>query len=252
MSRESKPSSGEPKNPPPTPDTRWSVVLKAASGEHTSDARQALRQLCEMYWQTLYRVARKLGRNDDQACEAVQGFICVLLEGSKQPLHLADPDRGRFRSFLWTCFKGYLADEAKAATRQKRGGTTQIVSLDSRGPDGRLLLEPVDDLTPEDAFRKSLALDTFQAVLEELKGIRESKEEFDRLVAYLAKECRGDKARTLADQLGVSEDQARLEVLKFRQQFRKVFRRRVGEILSNPTESNIDSEVQWLWEGFCR
>lgn len=242
-----------PAEPATIPPTRWSIVLRAGGSADSPEARQALRQLCETYWQTLYRFARKKGRPHDEALEAVQEFICRLLSGQRS-LRLADPERGRFRSFLWTCFNAYLTDEYRAARRQKAGGGKRLYSFDSCGPDGYPLLAPVEHLTPENAFRKSIALDTFQNAFEELRAAwteRGKADAFRHLQAYLAEECRGSKARTLAQQLHVSESRARVQVSLLKKQFAEVLRRKIAESLSHPSRSEIDDELEWLWEALC-
>ena len=228
-------------------------MLKASAGGDTDEAKRAIKQLCEMYWQTLYRIARKTGRNDDDACDAVQGFLCRMLEG-KFSLRLAAPERGRFRSFLWVCFRGYLIDEYRASTRRKVGGDVLNWSFDSRGQDGKYLLEPVEYLTPEDAFRKSIALDTFQAAFEELRAIWARKgqaEKFRHLQDYLVEECRGSKARTLGELLGVSDIRARVTVSELRAEFGRILRQRIADLLANPTEYEIECELDWLWQSLC-
>lgn len=240
----------EPVTPPPT---RWTLVLRAGSSEDSDAARQALGELCETYWQTLYRFARKRGQPHDEALDAVQGFVCRLLDGQRS-LRLADPERGRFRSFLWTCFNAYLTDEYRAATRQKAGGGMRRHAFEACGLDGAPLLEPVEHLTPEDAFRKSIALDTFQAAFEELRAAWTEKGKaaaFSYLQAYLADDCRGSKGRTLAQQLHVSESRARVQVSLLRKQFGEILRRKISESLSHPSRSEIDDELEWLWDALC-
>ena len=50
-------------NPPPNRGfvtTRWTLVV-AASREPTPESREALSQLCELYWPPLYGFARRRG-----------------------------------------------------------------------------------------------------------------------------------------------------------------------------------------------
>jgi DNA-directed RNA polymerase specialized sigma24 family protein len=203
-----------------------------------------------MYWQTLYRVARLKGQSDEQARDSVQDFICYLYKDGQTFQHV-DPNRGRFRNFLWTRFNWFLVDAHRAANRQKAGGHMQRHSIDSRSVDGGILLEPVENLTPHDAFRKSLALDTFQEAFDQLEAAWSRKGQavqFSQLRAYLAEDCKGSRAATLARQLGVSEARARGRVAELRQQFGQILRHCVAQTLSTPSATEIESELDWLWE----
>jgi len=57
-----------------------------------------LSELCEAYYLPVLRFLRREGRNEDEARELTQEFFARLLAGSG--LGTADPQRGRFRSYL--------------------------------------------------------------------------------------------------------------------------------------------------------
>ena len=77
--------------------THWSIV-RAAGSDSTGRARDALGQLCETYWEPLYAYLRRRGHSAEDAEDLTQGFLARVLE--KGVVRAADPDRGRFRSFL--------------------------------------------------------------------------------------------------------------------------------------------------------
>lgn len=252
MSAESNEFHGEDEKLSQPPKTRWSLVLNAAHSPDKDDRRQALEQLCQTYYKTLYRFARKRGQSDDEAWDSVHEFICALLEGKKSFNSLAQ-GYGLFRSFLKTCFDRFLVDQFKASKRQKVGGDLKKWSFDLRETEGYSLMEPVENLTPEDAYRKSIALDTFQEALEQLQtdwAAKDKDEQCQHLIAYLSEDCKGEKSRTLARQLGVAESSARRRVSDFRKEFRGILRDKVTQTLSDPTEKQIDNEVDWLWHAF--
>src|SRR4051794_14850907 len=76
--------------------THWSVVLEA--GESSAEASAALDALCRTYWYPLYVFVRRQGYSVEDAQDLTQGFFSRLLE--KKYLKRADPERGKFRSFL--------------------------------------------------------------------------------------------------------------------------------------------------------
>src|SRR5262245_65040672 len=77
--------------------THWSVVLAARSLE-SPEAHTALARLCQTYWYPLYCCVRRHGYAPEEAKDLTQGFFAKLLE--KNQIGLADPERGRFRTFL--------------------------------------------------------------------------------------------------------------------------------------------------------
>src|SRR5215475_12989822 len=77
--------------------THWSVVLAAAHGSSIS-SQAALEKLCCTYWYPLYVYARRQGHSPEDAQDLTQDFFARLLK--HQYLELADPQRGRFRTFL--------------------------------------------------------------------------------------------------------------------------------------------------------
>ena len=88
--------------------THWSVVL-AAGHSSVPGAQQALENLCHAYWYPLYAYVRRRGHSPEEAQDLTQDFFARFLE--KKYFKLADPARGRFRSFLLTALNHFLANE---------------------------------------------------------------------------------------------------------------------------------------------
>ena len=99
--------------------THWSVVLLAGQGE-SPQAATALENLCRTYWYPLYAYARRHGHSPPDGEDLTQEFFAAFLE--KKCFGLANPDRGRFRSFLLASFKHFLANEYHRSRTAKRGG----------------------------------------------------------------------------------------------------------------------------------
>ena len=89
--------------------------------------------MCENYWFPLYAFVRRAGHSAEDAQDLTQEFFVRLLD--KHFLAAADRKKGRFRTFLLTAVKRFLANEYDRARAQKRGGGQRIVSLE--GPDLR-------------------------------------------------------------------------------------------------------------------
>ena len=147
--------------------THWSLVV-AAGDMQRDDARAALAQLCETYWYPLYAYVRRRGFSAEDAQDLTQAFFARLLE--KQKLHVADPERGKFRSFLLASMDHFLANERDRARTQKRGGGRAMLSLDLATGESRVSLEPATDLTPERLYERQWALALLEIVVQRLEA----------------------------------------------------------------------------------
>ena len=100
--------------------TKWSVVLAARQPEQETAAREALASLCSTYWYPLYAFIRHQGIAPEEAEDLTQEFFYRFLQ--KNSLVHVSPEAGKFRSFLLTCLKNFLANERERAQAQRRGG----------------------------------------------------------------------------------------------------------------------------------
>jgi RNA polymerase sigma-70 factor (ECF subfamily) len=224
--------------------TRWSVVL-AAGHRSSPDSRQALELLCAAYWYPLYTYVRRRVADVHQARDLTQEFFAVLLE--RNALEAADRERGRFRSFLLTSFKNFLADEWDKAKAQKRGGGRQAIPLDLESAESRYRLEPADELPPDRFFERQWALTLLAKVLDRLREehVAKGKErQFDALKPLLAGEGEPGCYELAARTLGVSEGAAKVATHRMRRRYREILRAEIAETVSNPGE--VDDEIRSL------
>jgi RNA polymerase sigma-70 factor (ECF subfamily) len=130
--------------------TRWSVVLLSAQSR-APGSREALAELCKVYWYPLYGHIRRHGFSAHDAQDLTQGFFLDLLE--HKALTRVDQKKGKFRSFLLASLQNFLSNEAHRARCLKRGGNVEFVYLDFEGAEDRYgQEEPVERLTPEKIF----------------------------------------------------------------------------------------------------
>ena len=147
--------------------THWSLVVRAGEGSSPA-ARQALGALFSTYWYPLYAFARRRGLSVENAQDLTQGFFTQVLD--KSYFENADPDRGRFRSFLLTMFKRFLSNQRDRANAAKRGGNVVTASLelprfDFESGEKRYSVEPIDTQTPERLFERRWALTLLEHVM---------------------------------------------------------------------------------------
>src|SRR6202047_3146502 len=128
------------------PTTRWTLVIAAADPQR-KEARSALVSLCEGYWYPLYAYLRRRGYPADRAQDLTQEFFIRVLEG--RYLDRAVPEKGRFRSFLLTSLKFFVADEEDHQRAYKRGGG-MVVSLEFSSGEDLYQRGPAHDETPVD------------------------------------------------------------------------------------------------------
>ena len=113
--------------------THWSLVVAAKPDEASQTrARKALEELCRAYWYPLYAFVRNRGYSSDDAQDLTQSFFARIIETGG--FASADPERGRFRSYLLGAMKHFLANEWHRAQAQKRGGGVTFLELGRARP----------------------------------------------------------------------------------------------------------------------
>lgn len=221
--------------------TQWSLVLEA--GDRTApDADQALAELCAAYWMPLYSFARRKGYSPEDAADRTQEFFSRLIE--KSFLATADPQRGRFRTFLLTLFQRFLAKEFEKDRAIKRGGTKTILSFDFNGAESHCETVLSDDQTAERVFEQQWAMTLLHRVVGVLKDEYLSKgkgELFERCRIFLNGGS-GDGAYTLvAKDLKMSEGALRVAVHRIRERFRELLRQEVAGTVAH--EQEVEDEL---------
>jgi len=224
------------------PTTRWTLVL-AAGDPLRRDARSALVSLCEHYWYPLYAYLRRRGCPADQAQDLTQEFFVRVLEG--RYLDRADPEKGRFRSFLLTSLKFFVADEEDRHRAHKRGGGA-IMSLEFSSGEERYQREPAHDETPERIFERRWALAVLDRVVEKLRNefVRHGRpEHFERLKMFLLGHSDAPYA-ALACEMNTSEGALKVAIHRLRKRYRDLFRQEIADTVADPAE--VESELRFL------
>lgn len=210
-------------------------MLTAADGRALQSA-EALEQLCRAYWFPLYAFARREGSGPEEAQDLTQEFFSRLVE--KNYLQTADPNRGRFRSFLLASFKHMMANERRDAARLKRGGGEAVFSLDALNPEERYALEPAHALTPDRVFERRWAETVLARTLDRL-GVEYSDRamQFEDLKVFLVGEKGSAPFALVAARLGVGEGSLKLVVYRMRRRYAQIFRDEIAQTISDPAEA---------------
>lgn len=226
------------------PTTRWTTVLEAG-GPDLHLAQQALATLCQIYWYPLYAYARAQAHSPEAAEDLTQAFFVRLLE--RRDLEHADPQKGRFRSYLVTAFRHFLADEFDKAVALKRGGGQTLISMDAQTAEERFLLEPVDALSPDKIYERRYALTVLDEALARLRNeYQESGKArlYSALEGLLTHDGQQVSYAAIGRQLGLSESALKSALHRLRQRHRELIREEVAQTVGSAQE--VDEEVRHL------
>jgi len=235
----------EPPQPSVFVTTHWSVVVCAGRSD-TTRARDALGKLCQTYWPPLYAYVRRVGQSPEDAQDLTQEFFARLLE--RNTFAQADPERGRFRSFLLASLKNFLVSEWEKARAQKRGGRAQIIPLQLDTAETRCarLVAPGD--TPDRAFDRQWALALLDAVLGRLRREYTDAGRED-LFLGLKDTLSGGRSeipyRDLGAQLGMSEGAVKVAAHRLRHRYRELLREEIANTVSGPEQ--VEGELRQLF-----
>ena len=227
--------------------THWSVVLSAGNGGDGSGAGEALERLCQTYWYPLYAYARRRGASPHDAQDLTQEFFARLLAGHW--IAEAARRRGRFRSFLLSAMKHFMANEWNKARTQKRGAGQPVLSLDDESAERRYRLEPAENATPETLFERGWALALLEGVLARLEEDyrREGKSAWmEAMRPSLATDREAVDYADMAGKLGVTETAARVAAHRLRQRYRRLIRAEVAGTVAAPEE--VEAEMRHLFQ----
>jgi RNA polymerase sigma-70 factor (ECF subfamily) len=225
--------------------THWSVVMTAGRAD-TARARDALARLCQTYWHPLYAYVRRLGHSPHDAQDLTQEFFARLL--ARNFLAGVDESRGRFRSYLLTSFKHFLANEWDKARAQKRGGGQIPIPIDVATAETGCGFEPADPATADKIYERRWALALLGTVLRRLRqeyvaGGRETL--FEQLKPTLTEASRTVCYAEIAGRLDTSEGAVKVAVHRLRHRYRDLLRAEIALTVSTPSE--VEDELRNLF-----
>jgi RNA polymerase sigma-70 factor (ECF subfamily) len=221
--------------------TRWTQVSRAKA--NSPEGNRALAELCNAYYEPVATFLRCELREADAARELAHDFFAHMLAGGA--IARAEPERGRFRSYLLGAVKHFLSHHREAARRLKRGSEAEHLSLNETEacsvPDAGVL-------TPEAAFDRQWALTLVARALEALRRecVAEGRADFfEQVKPWLT----GDAAR--GDQMAVAvgcnlnANALKVAVHRLKRRFRQVVKAEVAGTLNDP--GLIEAEMRALF-----
>jgi len=188
---------------------------------------------------------RRKGYGPDDAQDLTQEFFAQLIK--KEHLRLADPEKGKFRTFLLATLGYFLAREWSRAHRQKRGGQIIFISLDEHTPEDRYRFEPADNDTPEKKFLRQWALAILEQTMIALGRECETNGKgalFKAARPLLSGERDGASCASIGQRLAMTEGAVRVAVHRLRQRYGELLRSEIEQTVSGPQE--VDEEMRCL------
>ncbi len=225
--------------------TRWTLV-GAAARDGDRRAKAALGTLFGIYWQPLYRYARRKGKSNEDAEDLVQGFLGHLLEA--EALKTVDRAKGRFRAFLLASFNHWMINEWRRGARLKRGGDVTVLSFDWENAETGLKLEPEDTMSPDRHYDREWALALLGKVIADLEAAcrREGTgAQFERLKVCLTADSSRLRYADLATDLGISEGAARVAAHRLRKRYRHLLVAEISRTLGS--SEAVEEEMRSLF-----
>ena len=219
-------------------------MVQATAGS-SPESRKALSELCADYWYPLYAFARSRTANREDARDLTQAFFAELLE--KDRVSFADPERGRFRTFLLTALENFMHNHWRKMNRAIRGGNVQHFSIDFDDGERRYEFEPQDSLSPADLFERRWAITILD---QSISRVRQSYEEsgklelFERLKPHVSGSDDRVPYAEIAAELEMTDSAVKVSAHRLRQKCRDSLRAEIAETVGN--DSEIDDELKHL------
>lgn len=215
--------------------TQWSLITRAATP--SVEGRAALEVLCRAYWFPVYAFARKHGCSPTDAEDVTQDFFSEIVQS--EFLQRADPERGRFRSYLLTAVKRRILNAHERARAQKRGGGARVISIDEPIAEKQFL--EIDDpgLNPSQTYERSWALTVLQRARLRLRAEQAALgrlSEFDLLEPFLSAPPGEGEYAALATTLKMARNHVAVAVHRLGRCYRNMVRDEIADTVEDPAE----------------
>jgi len=217
------------------PVTHHSAIAGVRSSVET-ERSCAYESIVTAYWKPVYKYIRmKWQKSNEDAKDLTQSFFTKVME--KEFFNGYDPVKARFRTFLRVCLDGFVSNEEKAASRIKRGGDAQILSLDFADADDELAhAGPPSHETLDEYFDKEWIRHLFTVAVERLKT--ECRQNGKQVHFSLFERYHIQEAELTYEEVGAEFGLSVSNVTNFLSFARKEFRRIVLEELRDITATD--------------
>lgn len=235
--------------PLPFATTQWTRIV-AAQGD-SSLAREALGELCNAYYRPVEAFIRQSCRSSQGARDLTHDFFARVLDG--HGFAQAEPNKGRFRSYLLGCVKHFLSDANDRRMAAKRGAgkmplSIHVLAMDENRP-GILPLIDSQGFPPDAYFDRQWAVELLGRVLASLEKQHQQagkSKEFELLKPCLTGDAAMPTSAKLGEQLGLSHEAVSMTVHRLRKRFRAAVKAEISETVAD--EEEVRMELNYLIE----
>jgi len=219
--------------------TSWTLVLRARV------SCEDLEELLRRYWSPVYAFLRRSGWKQHEAEDLTQAFLAdVVLK--RDLIGRADPQRGRFRSFLLTALRRFAIDTRRRGSAGTDGRRTTFLPDD---PDELRAAEPCESQDPAAAFDRHWAAAVFDVALrltEQLcreDGMARHWRAFEARVRQpMLHGCEPVSIEALAGELDARDPQEIYDMVRtVKRKLRSSLAEAVAETVEDPSE--VDQEL---------
>ncbi len=229
------------------PNTTW-IRIRAAARPGTPSYRQALDDLCRLYWKPAYAYFRSLrGLGNEEAKDLTQEFLLEAIEGN---LFARVPPSGvSFRAYLRGALRLFLLERRRDAAALKRGGGRAPVSLDDA--DLRLVetLSVRPGRSPEEAFDGQWANAVLDQAVEDLRRELEGSGKAAHFRAFELYDLRPSAGAPtyagVAAELGLKETDVTNYLSSCRRRLRQIVEARIRDTVSD--DAGLAAELKRLF-----
>jgi RNA polymerase sigma factor (sigma-70 family) len=215
------------------PSTHWSL-LDRVKGDMSPEQRAVLDVLIRRYRQPVYAYLRRRGAAREDAEDLVQQFFSNWL--ARGLFGRADRARGRFRDFLLTSLRNFVANEARRMHALRRR------------PEGGFTAEDPDDHAGADSPAANLGRAHTAAIVREVLAELEAEcERTGKAAHYEVFKARivlpslegavPIPLRDLGARLGLSQKQAANCLLTARRAYRRLLEAKISEYAASPEDA---------------
>ena len=219
--------------------TRWSMVRQLQGTDADADARNALTELAVRYWYPVYACVRRCGHPQEIAQDITQLFLqqvaADLRSSRSAPL-------GRFREWLLARLNAFLAGEWRELTvAECLPEAPPVAELEAR----RRCELGLDD-SPEQAFRRSFALEVLSRGLKRLRAEARQTGHADMCEAlepFLTHEPLPGQYDELGRELAVRPLTLVVALKRLRQRFRELVRDELADTVASADELTAERQA---------